>query len=494
MTDPTSTAPAHGALLPPAPSQGAALSGVSSHGGPPSLVPAPGGVAQAVATHGGAAPLASGQGAAGASAPPAAAVPPGAQAVTSVLGPAGGESKATRHKAFYRKLDALLGQIGLEQGIESMLTAILVRVTDDFAEVTGIVSGRLYKEDGDDYVVVRSFGAKGKAILGFRVPKTYTPFRSLAREKTGFFAADDPRLDRQLEGELGVGHFVAFYVGTTGRYIAAFGIGAQADVEEALLTINTLRYAIQHRIRELTLEGQLKEARSIQMSMLPEEPPEFPGFELTGRSIPAEEVGGDIYDFIPIDDSLLGVAIGDASGHGLPAALQARDAVTGLRMGVQRDLKITSVLHKLNNVIHYSGLTSRFVSLFYGELERSGTFVYVNAGHNAGLMLRADGTRSELGSTGIVLGPVEDAAYRRNFVFFQPGDTMVLYTDGMIERLGPAGEYGLDRLEKVAREGLSKSLPLPEVLASLFDDTFRFGDGMPWSDDATVVMVRRLPA
>ena len=403
------------------------------------------------------------------------------------------DAKASRHKAFYRKLDSLLGEIGLEQGVEPMVTHILSRVTNDFAEDTGIVSGRLYKDDGDDYVVVRSFGAKGKAILGFRVPRSYAPFQSLGREKAVFFPADDVRLDRRLEGELGVGHFVAFNVGPAGRYIAAFGISSHADLEDALLTLNTLRYAIQHRIRELSLEGQLEEARQIQMSMLPEEPPEFEGYELAGRSIPAEEVGGDIYDFIPIDPSLMGIAIGDASGHGLPAALQARDAVTGLRMGVQKDLKVTAVVRKLNRVIHHSGLTSRFVSLFYGELEQSGNFVYVNAGHNPGLLLRADGGREELHSTGIVLGPVEDAAYRRDLVFMQPNDILVLYTDGVVERLGVDGEYGLERLESFVREGMAHGLPLADQVGRLLDNTFEFGGSRPWNDDATVVMVRRLP-
>ena len=90
-------------------------------------------------------------------------------------------------------------------------------------------------------------------------------------------------------------------------------------------------------------------------------------------SLPARVVGGDLYDFLPLDADTLAVTIADAAGHGLPAALQARDVVTGLRIGVERDLKIPRTVEKLNRVIHRSGLVSRFVSLVFGTSSRTGT-------------------------------------------------------------------------------------------------------------------------
>src|SRR4029079_5329813 len=119
-------------------------------------------------------------------------------------------------------------------------------------------------------------------------------------------------------------------------------------------------------------------AAGIQESLLVEEPPDFAGYEIASHSVAAEEVGGDFYDFLVFDDELLGFSIGDASGHGLPAALQVRDVVTGLRMGIEQDLKVGEVLARLNRVIHRSNLSSRFVSVFYGELDSGGNMVYVN--------------------------------------------------------------------------------------------------------------------
>ena len=92
-------------------------------------------------------------------------------------------------------------------------------------------------------------------------------------------------------------------------------------------------------------------------------------------------MGGDFYDFHDLGEGTLGIAIGDASGHGLPAALLVRDVVTGLRMGIEKELKVAHVFEKLNRVIHRSRLSSRFVSVFYAELDRDGNLVYVNAGH-----------------------------------------------------------------------------------------------------------------
>ena len=156
--------------------------------------------------------------------------------------------------------------------------------------------------------------------------------------------------------------------------------------EELDFALNTVRAALGSRLMEERARGSFREAAEIQQSLLLDELPEFPGYELAARSVPTEEVGGDFFDFIPFDGEMLGLAIGDASGHGLPAALLVRDLVTGLRMGIERELKVAPVLTKLNRVIHRSRLSSRFVSVFYGELEASGNLIYVNAGHQPPLL------------------------------------------------------------------------------------------------------------
>jgi sigma-B regulation protein RsbU (phosphoserine phosphatase) len=220
---------------------------------------------------------------------------------------------AVRHRDFYRKLSGIMGGIDRAQGLESMLTQILESVTREFSEDLGIQSGRLYRDETDEFVIVRSFGSKGKGLIGQSVPRDYPILRDLRENEVLYCAPDDDRLDPELEERLGVRHFAAFYVGLERQYLAAFGFDDSGEAQEIVLTLSAVRYAIQHRLRELSLAGQLREARAIQISSLPRRSPDFAGFELAGISEPAEEVGGDILDFLPIDENLLGIALGDAS-------------------------------------------------------------------------------------------------------------------------------------------------------------------------------------
>ena len=159
-------------------------------------------------------------------------------------------------------------------------------------------------------------------------------------------------------------------------------------------------------------------------------------------------MGGDFFDFIPVTDRIHGIAIADASGHGLPAALQVRDVYTGLRMGVARDFKIVRTVERLNRIIHQSRMTTKFVSLFYGEIEEEGNLIYVNAGHPPPLHFHSKGVTT-LKQTGMVLGPSATASYSRGFLALEPGDALLLYTDGMTEASDPKGrEFGIERLKK----------------------------------------------
>src|SRR4029077_14561302 len=130
-----------------------------------------------------------------------------------------------------------------------------------------------------------------------------------------------------------------------------------------------LRHAVDQKLRQERFVSELDEAWRIQMSILPKRAPRGGPLDMAGFSQPAEIVGGDFFDFIPVSERIWGVAIADASGHGLPAALQVRNVYTGLRMGVARDFKIVRTVERLNRIIHQSRMTTKFVSLFYGEIE-----------------------------------------------------------------------------------------------------------------------------
>jgi sigma-B regulation protein RsbU (phosphoserine phosphatase) len=196
---------------------------------------------------------------------------------------------------------------------------------------------------------------------------------------------------------------------------------------------------------------------------------------------------------LPLTDKILGVAIADASGHGFPAALQVRDVYMGLRMGMARDLKIVRTVERLNQIIHVSTLTSRFVSLFYGELEANGLFIYVNAGHPPPFHIAKSGKVTELGEGGPILGPLARATYDRGVVKMRPGDLLLLYTDGLTEAAKVetgmheyGEEFGVHRLQEVAMR--HQGLPAKQVVDAIFDEVAAW-TGIPADDDRTAIVV-----
>lgn len=162
---------------------------------------------------------------------------------------------------------------------------------------------------------------------------------------------------------------------------------------------SSIHYALVQNLRRLEMQDEFYQAKAIQLSLLPSHPPTFAEFDIAAECVPAQLVGGDMYDYQFFARGSLAIAITDAAGHGLPAALQARDVITGFRMGVRSEMGVTEIAEKLNYVIHQGGLSSRFVSLVLGELWRNGTFKYVNAGHPRPLLL-TDRSFIELGSGG----------------------------------------------------------------------------------------------
>jgi len=236
------------------------------------------------------------------------------------------------------------------------------------------------------------------------------------------------------------------------------------------------------------------QSKEIQVSLLPYEDPSFEGFDISGATRPAEIVGGDLYDFISINPKILGVAIGDATGHGFTAALQARDAVIGLRMGISEDVKMVKVLERLNRIIHRSHLTSRFVSLFYMEIENTGQAIYSNAGHTTPYYYRAKKKRFyPLTEGGIVLGPTSEAHYARGFIKLHPGDGVIMVTDGITEAVNETGEeYGEKRVLDYVRDHIGR-LSARELVSGLLESVAEHAAEDLYTDDRTVVFVRRLP-
>jgi len=404
--------------------------------------------------------------------------------------PGGGIEKSQQYRSFWRKLDATLGAIEAQSDVGATLDLIVRTILRDYRHDLHLVAGRVYeKADQGLYILRRWHGDSTPAKVGYTVPITYPAVQILLERGLLIMKETDPGFDPSIEDPLGVEAFAAMTLGEDNRWMLSFSIEGEYDRERLLYLLSAVQHVVTQKIAQARFYNAVEEARRIQMSMLPKGSPTFHGYELAGRSVPAEAVGGDLYDFIPLSSRILGIALADSSGHGLPAALQARDVITGLRMGLSENYKIVSVIEKLNKVINRSTLATRFISLFYGELERNGNFIYCSAGHPPALFLH-DGLFEELKYGGMVLGPDPDALYERGYVVMRPGDIVVVYSDGITEATDAGDEpFGVDRLRQVI--AAHTNVTARGLVELIFHAVETYSRRVRPTDDQTVVVIRR---
>jgi len=258
--------------------------------------------------------------------------------------------------------------------------------------------------------------------------------------------------------------------------------------------VAALEKAVEEHNELLALRRELQIAREIQQSIIPRVFPAWPGrsdFEIFASMLPANEVGGDFYDFFLLDDDHLAVAIGDVSGKGVPAALFMAVTRTLLRSAAMARLSAAGCLKQVNRLLCLENEQGMFVTLFYGILDtRSGEFAYANAGHNPPWVLRCSHALESLPATGdLVLGGLEDASYQEHRVQLAPGDGILLYTDGVTESFDTANRvYSDERLAKLLRTTRD---PSPATLvAEVVESVQKHGEGCDQSDDMTVMALR----
>lgn len=392
-------------------------------------------------------------------------------------------------KLLYRKLDSLFGALDPNRPQEELLKSFLTESFRTLQEGLRLKAGLFYEERSDGFCLKNVAGNPGGPVANSLDP-ALPSLQLLFRHLVYIYANPDAEDSPSRQGFLPPCAAAAIFVGKRPKRSILFFLMDSGWVREEIdFVLNTVRAALGTRLVEERLRGSFREAAEIQQSLLLEDPPEFAGYDIACNSIPTEEVGGDFFDFVSLDDQLLGLAIGDASGHGLPAALLVRDVVTGLRMGVEKHLKVAYVFEKLNGVIHQSRLSSRFVSVFYGELESSGNLIYVNAGHQPPLILNKHGIVT-LDQGGRVIGPLPEARFQRGFAHMEHGAVLTMCTDGILERRNSQGEFfGEKGLLQIVRE--NRGAGAQEMMDRLFTTAFHYGAGKPWEDDATAVIVIR---
>jgi sigma-B regulation protein RsbU (phosphoserine phosphatase) len=396
-------------------------------------------------------------------------------------------------KDLYRKLAALLAKIDEGRTKDDFLFSVLAKLENAFAKDLHIANGRLYTEDRDQFFLMNPPGRQKSANPEDTVALDAEAVQFVIRNGSYIYNDAALSINKQISLQREYTIPAAFTVQSRDhRWIFVFALESGWVREEVEFCLNAVRALLNFRLHSDAMKNDVQQAAVIQQSLLPSSPPYIAGYETAGRSQPAEIVGGDFFDFSVFCDEVFSVAIGDASGHGLPAALLVRDVVTGLRMGVEKEMKMAEAMQKLNRVIHRSTLSARFISLFYGEIESNGTIFYVNAGHPPPLLVHGSLVK-QLKATGTILGALPEISLHRASTSFAPGAVLVLYSDGLLERRNDADEeFGLARLEKLIVQHQRKNAQ--KILEELYQTIFTFGNQAKWQDDVTAVVVKKTEA
>jgi serine phosphatase RsbU (regulator of sigma subunit) len=255
-----------------------------------------------------------------------------------------------------------------------------------------------------------------------------------------------------------------------------------------------LAYTLYHEfVRQLRISTQLTQemrvARSIQQGLFPRQYPQVPGYTMAAHCQPAHETGGDFYDFVQFEDGRLGLVIGDVAGKGMPAALLMANARSIWRAEASNERGPGETLQRVNRSLHHDINSNGFVTLLYALLDPpAGRLCLASAGHPLPLLCNDAGLR-EIEVYGLPLGLQPDATYEEVQVSLAPGDTLLLYTDGVTEAMNSARElFGVDRLVALMQhEGHRPAGALAERVLSV---ACTFGGQAGQADDMTVMVLQ----
>ena len=240
------------------------------------------------------------------------------------------------------------------------------------------------------------------------------------------------------------------------------------------------------------MREELRLAQDIQHSLLPEEHIPIPGYDVAGKSIPAQNVGGDYYDIFPTQSNQFALCVGDASGKGLPASLYISNVQATLQGQAPWTPSVSMCLERVNQLVTKRTRTGFFVTLFYSVLDPiSNQLSYSNAGHNRPFLKKASGEIEKLDLGDIVLGFKENYPFREDTLLLLPGDTLLIYSDGITEAKNSDGAFFEEErlIDSMARFSSGSA---QDLLDQVISDVKSFTGNAPQSDDMTLLVLRRM--
>lgn len=245
-------------------------------------------------------------------------------------------------------------------------------------------------------------------------------------------------------------------------------------------------------IEKERIEKELNLAAQIQKDFLPKQNPDCSTIEVAGNNIPCYQIGGDYYDFIPMDSSRIGIVIADVSGKGVSASLLMASLRAAIHSEVSEKVDIKKMAAKLNDFVHSSSSPNCFITFFFAEMNTdTGALKYINAGHNPPLVFEKGGGIHRLESCGLCLGMFPSVRYEVKTMPLNAGETAVLYTDGITESRNKEGkEFGEDGLISLVKKNRKDSAQ--ELLSRIYEEVKIFSAGTDIMDDMTVVIIKRM--
>lgn len=244
---------------------------------------------------------------------------------------------------------------------------------------------------------------------------------------------------------------------------------------------------------ERILARELAQAAEIQRGLLPTSQPHVPGVDIAGKNLPCYTVGGDYFDFLSYPDGRVGLVVADVAGKGMPAALMMSNMQALMQVFTEAALEPAALVTRLNKHLAARCPGNRFITLFFGVLNPyTGTLLYCNAGHNPPVLVRRGGSGELLtGAGGMILGIYGGAVYETATTTLAPGDTLVLFSDGVTEACAPGSEneFGEERLGRIV--AAHPSSPAQAIVETVLGELTAWTSGGSFADDVTLVVARR---